>query len=221
MLALNNNLMPERRMFSKWRAISVTVEICHCISAFIRGAIRKIEFTFSRHLKQIAQPEAEAAGGASAQRGRPEGEDGSRRSTDTAESAETGAEPEASDTLVPPASGQRQGLAFLVTDSWRLANKSLVVTEMSLPPSQESSSDSVFTDPEEVTGAAEPGKKDAMASSTSTEEKVFVDAKNHGVGSPLSPLLGECSFTACSSMKDRCIERLGLTERGIGERKPE
>ncbi|KAL0113159.1 hypothetical protein PUN28_012381 [Cardiocondyla obscurior] len=40
---------------------------------------------------------------------------------------------------------------LLVTDSWRLANKGLVVTEMPTPPSQESSSDSVFTDPGELT----------------------------------------------------------------------
>ncbi|KAG7213944.1 hypothetical protein KM043_003141 [Ampulex compressa] len=47
---------------------------------------------------------------------------------------------------------------LLVTDSWRLANKSLVVTEISsaMPLSQESSSDSVFTDPEELLVLASP-----------------------------------------------------------------
>lgn len=55
-----------------------------------------------------------------------------------------------------PTTPQTQQLPpLLVTDSWRLANKGLVVTEMPTPPSQESSSDSVFTDPGEL--ASIPG----------------------------------------------------------------
>ncbi|XP_070158730.1 formin-2 isoform X5 [Polyergus mexicanus] len=50
-----------------------------------------------------------------------------------------------------PTTPQTQLPPLLVTDSWRLANKGLVVTEMPTPPSQESSSDSVFTDPGELT----------------------------------------------------------------------
>ena len=39
---------------------------------------------------------------------------------------------------------------LLVTDSWRRANTNLAVTDVPTPPSQESSSDSVFTDPGEI-----------------------------------------------------------------------
>ncbi|XP_034950625.1 formin-2 [Chelonus insularis] len=38
---------------------------------------------------------------------------------------------------------------LLVTDSWRRANTSLIIPDIPTPPSQASSSDSVFTDPEE------------------------------------------------------------------------
>ncbi|XP_011879062.1 PREDICTED: formin-2-like [Vollenhovia emeryi] len=54
-------------------------------------------------------------------------------------------------TTTPAQTPTSQLPPLLVTDSWRLANKGLVVTEMPTPPSQESSSDSVFTDPGELT----------------------------------------------------------------------
>lgn len=71
-----------------------------------------------------------------------------------------------------PTTPQTQQLPpMLVTDSWRLANKNLVVTDMPTPPSQESSSDSVFTDPEElasISGATVPATE---APKTPSEKK--------------------------------------------------
>ncbi|RLU24523.1 hypothetical protein DMN91_002612 [Ooceraea biroi] len=63
---------------------------------------------------------------------------------------------------------------LLVTDSWRLANKGLVVTEMPTPPSQESSSDSVFTDPGELTTSpvVTTVKAEVMAQSTPKPETI-------------------------------------------------
>ncbi|KAI4500520.1 hypothetical protein M0802_004482 [Mischocyttarus mexicanus] len=53
-------------------------------------------------------------------------------------------------TNTTPVSITNPSSTLLVTDSWRLANKGLLVAEISAPLSQESSSDSVFTDTEEV-----------------------------------------------------------------------
>ena len=47
------------------------------------------------------------------------------------------------------------GPPLLVTDSWRRANKSVTTPDIPTPPSQQSSSDSVFTDPEDITMVAE------------------------------------------------------------------
>ncbi|XP_012522925.1 formin-2 isoform X2 [Monomorium pharaonis] len=76
---------------------------------------------------------------------------------------------------------------MLVTDSWRLANKGLVVTEMPTPPSQESSSDSVFTDPGEltmspVTAATRPEvvkRKPNLETIDSREEKTSFAITKH------------------------------------------
>lgn len=79
-----------------------------------------------------------------------------------------------------PTTPQTQQLPpLLVTDSWRLANKGLVVTEMPTPPSQESSSDSVFTDPEElasisgtnVPAARSPSERKLPSERTSNKEE--------------------------------------------------
>ncbi|KAK2586047.1 hypothetical protein KPH14_012044 [Odynerus spinipes] len=67
---------------------------------------------------------------------------------------------------------------LLVTDSWRLANKGLLIAEISAPPSQESSSDSVFTDPEEAPlptteaqcASVTPSSTDTLAASFSSRE---------------------------------------------------
>lgn len=48
-----------------------------------------------------------------------------------------------------------EGPPLLVTDSWRRVNKSVTTPEIPTPPSQQSSSDSVFTDPDEITMVAE------------------------------------------------------------------
>ncbi|XP_076654963.1 uncharacterized protein LOC143360204 [Halictus rubicundus] len=97
-----------------------------------------------------------------------DGEDGHRRSSEKIEATEFGSP----NTLLVPVTcpGQRQGPMVLVTDSWRLANKGVVVTEISAPPSQESSSDSVFTDPEE-----QEIKRDLtdVATSPTIEEETF------------------------------------------------
>lgn len=88
---------------------------------------------------------------------------------------------------------QKQGPALLVTDSWRLANKSLVVTEISMPPSQESSSDSVFTDPEELAGAAEAAKTEVADTTSSSLLPTTYDApKSREIEqSSITPPLGE------------------------------
>ncbi|XP_043251094.1 formin-2-like isoform X1 [Colletes gigas] len=111
----------------------------------------------------------------------------SQRSEDTVESTETKVEPEPPNTLLIPVSvpHQRQGPVVLVTDSWRLVNKGCVVTEISMPTSQESSSDSVFTDPEDLTGAAEASKKQLPTVSPSASP---VSKTRDAETSPLSPL---------------------------------
>ena len=61
-------------------------------------------------------------------------------------------------TVVPPLGVlpvPTTGPPLLVTDSWHRANKSLSTPEIPTPPSQESSSDSVFTDPENAAMVAE------------------------------------------------------------------
>jgi hypothetical protein len=81
-----------------------------------------------------------------------------------------------------PTTPQTQLPPLLVTDSWRLANKSLIVTEMPTPPSQESSSDSVFTDPGELTSPVTVAKvtKLPLESATMSKEdkSPFVILKN-------------------------------------------
>lgn len=55
-----------------------------------------------------------------------------------------------------------------------------------MPPSQESSSDSVFTDPEELAGATNGAKEEAASTS------LALVLKSHEVGSSsMSPLFGE------------------------------
>ncbi|XP_054002772.1 formin-2-like isoform X2 [Hylaeus anthracinus] len=97
-----------------------------------------------------------------------EDETRSQRSVDTVESTTTKTEVESPKTLLIPVSvpNQRQGPAILITDSWRLANKGCVVTEISMPTSQESSSDSVFTDPEELAESAKKGLPTVTSSSS-------------------------------------------------------
>ncbi|XP_043267190.1 uncharacterized protein [Venturia canescens] len=51
------------------------------------------------------------------------------------------------------------GPPLLVTDSWRRANTNLTISEIPTPTSKESSSDSVFTDPEEIILSGEGGEK--------------------------------------------------------------
>lgn len=93
---------------------------------------------------------------------------------------------------------------LLVTDSWRLANKGLVVTEIPTPPSQESSSDSIFTDPGEltmspVTAATKPEMtkcKPIPEAIDSKEEKAsFTISKHKKIHlSVISPRISEDNF---------------------------
>ncbi|XP_076226834.1 uncharacterized protein LOC116432389 [Nomia melanderi] len=120
-------------------------------------------------VRKVPQPEPEPPDDSTQnQRESNEAEYGARRSTDTAESAEATAEVDLSNTLLVPVScpPQKQGPVVLVTDSWRLANKSHVVSEISMPPSQESSSDSVFTDPDDQ--GADAAKKELSDSASTT-----------------------------------------------------
>lgn len=71
-------------------------------------------------------------------------------------------------TNTTPVSLTNPSSTLLVTDSWRLANKGLLVAEISAPLSQESSSDSVFTDPEEAPLPAETQCAPITPSSTDT-----------------------------------------------------
>lgn len=80
-------------------------------------------------------------------------------------------------TNTTPVSLTNPSSTLLVTDSWRLANKGLLVAEISAPLSQESSSDSVFTDPEEALLPAEtqcasitPSSTDLPVASASSRE---------------------------------------------------
>lgn len=127
---------------------------------------------------------------------------------DAGESPETKAKDEPPAKQLIPASSQNQKheSALLVTDSWWLANKGMVVTEILMPPSQESSSDSVFTDPEEVTVAT--GATKGIAPSKESEPAVlpetFAASKSHE-DEPLStsPLFGKrtlhlISWHSCS-----------------------
>ena len=117
-----------------------------------------------------------------------EKEDGSRKSIELTESKETRVKEESSGTLLIPATNQiqKQEPTLLVTDSWLLANKCTVVAEISMPPSQKSSSDSVFTDPDELIGATNATKEEAAPAPSA-----FI-SRNHEVeSSPMSPLLGE------------------------------
>lgn len=101
---------------------------------------------------------------------------------------ETKAKENSSGTPLLPATNQiqKQDPTLLVTDSWRLANQCMVVTEISMPPSQESSSDSVFTDPEELAGATNGAKEEAVSTS------LALVLKSHEVEpSSMSPLFGE------------------------------
>ncbi|XP_043488934.1 formin-2-like [Polistes fuscatus] len=72
------------------------------------------------------------------------------------------------DANTTPVSLTNPSSTLLVTDSWRLANKGLLVAEISAPLSQESSSDSVFTDTEEVPLPAETQYVPITPSSTDT-----------------------------------------------------
>ncbi|XP_050446211.1 protein cappuccino-like isoform X6 [Cataglyphis hispanica] len=77
-----------------------------------------------------------------------------------------------------PTTPQTQLPPLLVTDSWRLANKGLVVTEMPTPPSQESSSDSVFTDPGELTTSPVMASTNAQVAKSALESSVkTIDSK--------------------------------------------
>lgn len=95
-------------------------------------------------------------------------------------------------TIKPTDQTQKQEPTLLVTDSWRLANKCMVVAELSMPPSQESSSDSVFTDPEEL--AANAAKEEAAKAPSITG----IPPKNQRIEpSSISPLFGK-SFSKFS-----------------------
>ncbi|OAD62439.1 hypothetical protein WN48_07310 [Eufriesea mexicana] len=120
--------------------------------------------------------------------GKLEKEDVSRKSIEAVESTEPRTREGSSDTLLllAPNQSQNQETTLLVTDSWRLANKCMVVTEISMPPSQESSSDSVFTDPEELTGATNVAKEEAPPAPSP------LTTLNHELErSSMSPLFGE------------------------------
>lgn len=84
---------------------------------------------------------------------------------------------------------QKQEPTLLVTDSWRLANKCMVVAELSMPPSQESSSDSVFTDPEEL--AAIAAKEEAARTPSIARNQQRVEPSS---SSSVSPLFGKPLF---------------------------
>ena len=104
------------------------------------------------------------------------------------ESKETKVKEESSGTLLIPATNQiqKQEPTLLVTDSWLLANKCTVVAEISMPSSQKSSSDSVFTDPDELINAMNTTKEEAAPAPSA-----FI-SRNHEVEPfPISPLLGE------------------------------
>ncbi|XP_033327043.2 uncharacterized protein LOC117220812 [Megalopta genalis] len=97
-------------------------------------------------------------------------------------------EADLTNSLLVPVSlpGQRQGPVVLVTDSWRLANKAVIVSEISAPPSQESSSDSVFTDPDEQEAKQEP--TDVSAPPTIDSDVFQKNQKNQkSEPSPLPP----------------------------------
>lgn len=97
-------------------------------------------------------------------------------------------------TIKPTDQSQKQEPTLLVTDSWRLANKCMVVAELSMPPSQESSSDSVFTDPEEL--AANAAKEEAAKAPPITG----IPPKNQRIEpSSISPLFGK-SFSKSFSL---------------------
>lgn len=164
--------------------------LAELFSIFCRQLGSKIRLTFLLHLKQVVQPEPEVSE-KTEQRDKSEAEDESERATEEKTEAEGPDAP-----LVPVSEpGHRQGSALIVTDSWRLANKSLVVTEISLPPSQESSSDSVFTDPEELAAGTEAARKKETSSvtvSTSTEPIASAAAKSQRRESTsFSPRLSE------------------------------
>ncbi|XP_029680918.1 formin-2-like isoform X2 [Formica exsecta] len=83
----------------------------------------------------------------------------------------------ASTPVQTPTTPQTQLPPLLVTDSWRLANKGLVVTEMPTPPSQESSSDSVFTDPGEITSPITASTKAQVAKLELESPLKMIDSK--------------------------------------------
>ncbi|CAK9830261.1 Protein cappuccino [Anthophora retusa] len=122
---------------------------------------------------------------------KPEKDDRSQKSLNATELTETAHKNEPPGTYLVPVSSQsdkQQQEVLLVTDSWRLANKSIVVTETSMPPSQESSSDSVFTDPEELAAAADVAKEEAPMA-PSALPGAFEVTKSHEVElSSMSPL---------------------------------
>lgn len=115
-------------------------------------------------------------------------EDEFQRAIERVGLTETKTRENSSGTPLLPATNQiqKQDPTLLVTDSWRLANQCMVVTEISMPPSQESSSDSVFTDPEELAGATNGAKEEAASTS------LALVLKSHEVEpSSMSPLFGE------------------------------
>nr|XP_031845029.1 formin-2 [Nomia melanderi] len=146
-------------------------------------------------VRKVPQPEPEPPDDSTQnQRESNEAEYGARRSTDTAESAEATAEVDLSNTLLVPVScpPQKQGPVVLVTDSWRLANKSHVVSEISMPPSQESSSDSVFTDPDDQgADAAKKELSDSASTTTIAATTLPVPKIQENEPSPLPPQAGE------------------------------
>lgn len=99
---------------------------------------------------------------------------------------------------------QKQEPTLLVTDSWRLANKCMVVAELSMPPSQESSSDSVFTDPEELAAIAAKEQEAAKTPSITAKDQ-------HRVGpSSVSPLFGKpVSFSSPLFERGNRYTRIG------------
>ncbi|XP_015436894.1 PREDICTED: formin-2-like isoform X2 [Dufourea novaeangliae] len=126
--------------------------------------------------RKIPEPGPVASDKIAQDREKIEPENGSRRSTDTVEPTDTKQEVDLSNILMVPVSclAQRQGPVVLVTDNWRMVNQAVVVSEASMPPSQESSSDSVYTDPE-GTGVTEAAKQElpAVVSSPSIAINAF------------------------------------------------